>query len=147
MSDLAPAVLVVEDEKQIPPVPRLSSRWVVHEAATGRKGLVDAGTRADVVAGPRLPDIAGVDFIKNFRGWSTAPILVLSALGRGDRCRRSTPARTTIWPSRSASRGFGSRDVRAGRVSRMATPRPRSATFRSTSRAVVLRNGQPVHLP
>ena len=51
-----------------------------------------------------LPDIDGVDVVEGLRGWSTAPIIVLSA--RHSRSRRrstpSTPAPTTTSPNPSA---------------------------------------------
>ena len=84
MSDGTPCILVVEDERQI-------RRFVnsalaadgckVLEAETGRQGLVEAGTRRPdlVILDLGLPDIDGVEFIKELRNWSAVPIIVLSA--------------------------------------------------------------------
>ena len=72
--------------------------WQVFEAATIREGLVDAGTRKPdlVVLDLGLPDGDGIDFIREFRGWSDVPVIVLSRAhrrGRQDRTRW-TPAPT-----------------------------------------------------
>ncbi|MFW1406290.1 response regulator, partial [Vibrio parahaemolyticus] len=46
-----------------------------------QRGLIDAATRRPelVVLDLGLPDGDGLDFIREFRGWSQAPVLVLSA--------------------------------------------------------------------
>ncbi len=54
------------------------------------RGLIDAGTRRPdlVVLDLGLPYGDGVDFIREFRSWSTAPVLVLSArAGETDKIR------------------------------------------------------------
>uniref|UniRef100_E6PUG8 KDP operon transcriptional regulatory protein kdpE n=1 Tax=mine drainage metagenome TaxID=410659 RepID=E6PUG8_9ZZZZ len=45
------------------------------------RGLIDAGTRKPdlVILDLGLPDGDGIDFIRDFRGWSGAPLIVLSA--------------------------------------------------------------------
>jgi two-component system KDP operon response regulator KdpE len=81
----APArVLVVEDEADIRRFVRLaleSEQHDVTEAASLQRALIEAGTRRPdlVVLDLGLPDGDGVDFIREFRSWSTAPVLVLSA--------------------------------------------------------------------
>lgn len=84
MSEPAPVVVVVEDEKQIRRFVRSAleeegSR--VFDAETAAQGLVEAGTRkpALVVLDLGLPDRDGVEFIKDLRGWSSVPVIVLSA--------------------------------------------------------------------
>jgi two-component system, OmpR family, KDP operon response regulator KdpE len=77
-------LLVIDDELQIRRVVRhaLESDEVrVLEAATGREGLdLAAAERPDlVVLDLGLPDMAGADVCRDLRGWSTAPIVVLSA--------------------------------------------------------------------
>ena len=84
MAELAPSVLVVEDERQIRRFVRSTLEAEgcrVFESESGRQGLVDAGTRRPdlVMLDLGLPDIDGVDFIKDLRSWTTTPILVLSA--------------------------------------------------------------------
>ena len=82
---MAPArVLVVEDEADIRRFVRValeSERHDVTEAATLQRALIEAGTRRPdlVVLDLGLPDGDGVDFIREFRSWSSSPVLVLSA--------------------------------------------------------------------
>jgi two-component system KDP operon response regulator KdpE len=75
---------VVEDEPQIRRFVRgalESEGCQVFEAETFKKGLVEAGTRKPdlVVLDLGLPDGDGVDFIRDLRGWSGVPVVVLSA--------------------------------------------------------------------
>ncbi|HJV68984.1 two-component system response regulator KdpE [Ideonella sp.] len=81
----APArVLVVEDEADIRRFVRLaleSEGLEVFEADGVKRALIDAGTRRPelVVLDLGLPDGDGVDFIRDLRGWSAMPVIVLSA--------------------------------------------------------------------
>lgn len=84
MSELAPVVIVVEDEKQIRRFVRAALEEEgcrVFEAETAAQGLTEAGTRkpALVVLDLGLPDRDGVEFIRDLRGWSHVPVIVLSA--------------------------------------------------------------------
>ena len=84
MSDPAPLALLVEDERQIRRFVRMALEgegWHVVEADTVRQALTDAATRRPelVILDLGLPDRDGVEFIRDFRGWSQAPIVVLSA--------------------------------------------------------------------
>ena len=84
MSDVAPTVLLVEDEPQIRRFVRGALEeegWVVFEADTLKRGLIEAGTRTPelIILDLGLPDGDGIDFISELRGWSSAPIIVLSA--------------------------------------------------------------------
>ena len=84
MKEHASIVLVVEDEKQIRRFVRTSLEEEgcrVFEASTLAGGLVEAGERKPdlIMLDLGLPDGNGVDFIRDLRGWSDAPILVLSA--------------------------------------------------------------------
>ena len=77
-------VLVIDDEPQIRRVVRHaleSEATRVLEAATGRDGIdLAAAERPDlIVLDLGLPDIAGADVCRDVRGWSNAPIVVLSA--------------------------------------------------------------------
>ncbi|MBT9513573.1 MAG: two-component system response regulator KdpE [Acidovorax sp.] len=77
-------VLVVEDEPQIRRFVRSALEaegWQVHEAGTLREGLSAAGTRQPdlLVLDLGLPDGDGVELIRDVRGWSAVPIIVLSA--------------------------------------------------------------------
>ena len=80
----AARVLMIEDEPEIRRFVRMaleSEGMEVFDAATLQRGLIDAATRRPelVVLDLGLPDGDGLDFIREFRGWSTAPIVVLSA--------------------------------------------------------------------
>lgn len=84
MSDPIPRVLIVEDEAEIRRFVRLALEaegLEVHEADTAQRGLIDAGTRRPdlVVLDLGLPDRDGVEFIRDLRGWSQLPVIVLSA--------------------------------------------------------------------
>lgn len=84
MPSLHKTVLVVDDEPQIRRVLRhaLSEDGTrVIEAATAREGLdLAAAERPDlIVLDLGLPDGSGEDVCRQIRGWSKAPILVLSA--------------------------------------------------------------------
>ena len=84
MTEPAPTALLVEDERQIRRFVRTAMEaegWQVVEAETMKQGLIDAGTRKPdlVVLDLGLPDGNGIDFIRDFRGWSSVPVIVLSA--------------------------------------------------------------------
>ncbi len=79
-----PTAIVIEDEPQIRRFVRgalETEGWLVHEAGTLRDGLAAAGTRQPdlLVLDLGLPDGDGVALIRDVRGWSTVPIIVLSA--------------------------------------------------------------------
>lgn len=84
MSEAMARVIVVEDEPQIrrfvgealrregcAPIPASTARQGLDEAAMGKTDLVilDLG----------LPDMDGLEFIRELRSWSRTPILILSA--------------------------------------------------------------------
>ena len=80
----SPTVVVIEDEPQIRRFVRTALEaegWLVHEADTAKKGLTEAGTRKPdlLVLDLGLPDGNGLDVIRDVRGWSAVPIIVLSA--------------------------------------------------------------------
>ncbi|HVX41039.1 MAG TPA: response regulator transcription factor [Gemmatimonadaceae bacterium] len=77
-------VLVVDDEPQIRRLVRnvLAPEHVrVIEAATGRDAIDQAAAErpALIVLDLGLPDVQGADVCREVRGWSSAPIIVLSA--------------------------------------------------------------------
>ena len=79
-----PVAILIEDEPQIRRFVRLALEaegWQVHEADTAKRGLLDAGTRKPdlLVVDLGLPDGDGLDVIRDVRGWSNVPIVVLSA--------------------------------------------------------------------
>ena len=80
-------VLVVDDEPQILRALRINLRvrqYDVHTAASGAEALEMAGKYPPdlVILDLGLPDMEGVEVIEGLRGWSSAPIIVLS--GRAD---------------------------------------------------------------
>jgi two-component system, OmpR family, KDP operon response regulator KdpE len=84
MSDLSINVVLIEDEKQIRRFVRtaLEAEGIaVYDAETGKQGLVEAATRKPdlVIVDLGLPDTDGLEVIRELRGWSELPIIVLSA--------------------------------------------------------------------
>ena len=80
-------VLVVDDEPQILRALRINLRvrgYEVDTAATGGQALETAGHHPPdlVILDLGLPDLDGVEVIGGLRGWTSAPIIVLS--GRAD---------------------------------------------------------------
>ena len=80
-------ILIVEDEPQIRKFLRVSlsaQGYRLQEAATGRQGLIDAASQQPdlVVLDLGLPDLDGIEWLAEFRGWSTTPVIVLSARGQ-----------------------------------------------------------------
>ena len=83
---LQPVVIVIEDEPQIRRFVRgalEAEGWQVFEAGTLQRGLSEAGTRQPdlLVLDLGLPDGDGLALIRDVRGWSGVPIIVLSARG------------------------------------------------------------------
>jgi two-component system KDP operon response regulator KdpE len=77
-------VLVVEDDADIRRFVRVALESEGHrvaEAADVERALVEAGLCAPdlVILDLGLPDADGVSFVRQFRSWSSAPVLVLSA--------------------------------------------------------------------
>src|SRR5271154_1851949 len=84
MSEPSPVAILVEDERQIRRFVRTALEaegWSVHETDTLRQGLVDAGTRKPdlIILDLGLPDGDGMEFLRDLRGWSNVPVIVLSA--------------------------------------------------------------------
>jgi two-component system KDP operon response regulator KdpE len=80
----APIAVIIEDEPQIRRFVRAALEtegWLVHEADTIKRGLTEAGTRKPdlLVLDLGLPDGDGLELIRDVRGWSSVPIVVLSA--------------------------------------------------------------------
>ena len=80
-------VLVVDDEPQILRALRINLRvreYEVHVAATGAEALKVASRYPPdlVILDLSLPDLDGVEVIQGLRGWTNAPVIVLS--GRAD---------------------------------------------------------------
>jgi two-component system KDP operon response regulator KdpE len=81
-----PRVLVVDDEPQILRALQMKLRsagYAVETAATAKDALAQAAMRPPdaVILDVLLPDGSGTDVCRELRRWSSAPILVLSAVG------------------------------------------------------------------
>ncbi len=81
--------LIIDDEIQIRRLLRLaleSRDYVVREAESGRLGLQEAAFhRPDVVLlDLGLPDMDGLEVLKNLREWSEVPVLILSVRDQED---------------------------------------------------------------
>jgi two-component system KDP operon response regulator KdpE len=84
MSGQEVTVLVVEDEPEIRRFLRTSlpaHGFRLVETVTGQEGLIEAKARNPdlVLLDMGLPDIDGCEVIRQIRGWSAMPIVVLSA--------------------------------------------------------------------
>ncbi|EPX83748.1 response regulator [Salipiger mucosus] len=76
-------ILVIDDEHQIRRFLRITFEAEGHsvsEASTGREGAAKAATNAPdvVILDLGLPDRDGKDVLREIRGWSEVPVLVLS---------------------------------------------------------------------
>lgn len=84
MNEARRVALVVEDDARIRRFVHAaldSEGWLVEEALTREDALARAGALkpAVVLLDLGLPDGDGVGFLRAFRGWSSAPVIVLSA--------------------------------------------------------------------
>jgi len=84
MPDSRATILVVEDEPEIRRFLRAAfgaEGYRVVESASGRRGAIDAGSHKPDLAiiDLALPDIDGIEVIRQIRAWSPMPIIVLSA--------------------------------------------------------------------
>jgi len=80
-------ILVIDDEPQILRALQINLRvrgYEVYTAATGAEALQQASRHPPdlVILDLGLPDLDGVEVIEGLRGWTSAPIIVLS--GRAD---------------------------------------------------------------
>ncbi|MFZ5449919.1 MAG: response regulator [Thermodesulfobacteriota bacterium] len=82
-----PSILLIEDDAQIRRFLRASlvtQGYELIEAETGKEGLALAASRVPdvVLLDLGLPDMEGLEVIKQLRTWSSVPIIVLSARGQ-----------------------------------------------------------------
>jgi two-component system, OmpR family, KDP operon response regulator KdpE len=83
--------VLVDDEAAMLRALRINLRvreYDVATAATGQEALTEAGHRPPdaVILDLGLPDLDGIEVIRRLRGWSSAPIIVLSGrAGPGDK--------------------------------------------------------------
>ncbi len=87
MSENRPKILIIEDD---PPIRRFlhvslsSHSYEVMDAQTGKDGLMQAIQQPPevVILDLGLPDMEGVEVIRQLRDWSAVPIIVVSARGQ-----------------------------------------------------------------
>jgi two-component system KDP operon response regulator KdpE len=156
-NETSPVALIVEDEPQIRRFVRMALEgegWQVHQSETLKRGLIDAGTRTPdlIILDLGLPDGDGMSLIRDVRGWSPVPIIVLSArIDEGDKI-----AALDAGADDYLTKPFGIGELLA-RV-RAALRRQHKGITEASSRVgfgkievdlnkrLVTREGQPVHL-
>jgi two-component system, OmpR family, KDP operon response regulator KdpE len=84
---MSPTILLIEDDPQIRRFLRASlvtQGYELIEAGTGKEGLALAASRVPevVLLDLGLPDMEGLEVIKQLRTWSSVPIIILSARGQ-----------------------------------------------------------------
>ncbi len=87
MPDQGPLILIIEDEQ---PIRRFLRTTLVNhgyklvEATTAQEGLAQAASRPPdlVILDLGLPDLDGLEVIRQLREWTTLPIIILSARGQ-----------------------------------------------------------------
>jgi len=157
MFDYRPSILIIEDDPGIRRFVRIALEnegAAIAEAETVQRGLIEAGTRHPdlVILDLGLPDADGMTLIRELRGWTEVPVLVLSArdaeadkigaLDAGADDYLSKPfgvgellARVRVLLRRHGRGGAGQpSEIRFGDI---------TLDF---SRRSVSRNGEPVHL-
>ena len=157
MSENAPRVVVIEDEKQIRRFVRAALEdegCQVYEAETGAQGLIEAATRKPdlVVLDLGLPDRDGVGVIRDLRSWSNVPVIILSARSNEDDKIGALDAGADDYLTKPFGLGELLARTRAllRRKSRAGDSMASVVTFGEItvdlSRRTVQRNGGPVHL-
>jgi len=84
MSEPKTVIVAIEDDPQIRRFLRTgleSHGFQIHEADAGKLGLIEAANRKPdlVILDLGLPDMDGVEVVKQIREWSSMPVIVLSA--------------------------------------------------------------------
>jgi two-component system KDP operon response regulator KdpE len=154
-----PKVLIIEDEEADSPL--RPGAAVEAEACAGRsrpkrmaQGLLEAGTRKPdlLILDLGLPDGNGIELIRDLRGWSDVPVLILSARSQENDKIDALDAGADDYLTKPFSVG----ELRA-RVRALLRRRARSGEAASPlvefgniavdlSRRLVTRGGEPVHL-
>ena len=153
----AAKVLIVEDEKQIRRFVRVAVEeegCQVAEAETMADGLLQAGARQPdlLVLDLGLPDGNGVDLIRDLRGWSDMPVLILSARSQETDKIEALDAGADDYLTKPFSVGELRARVRALLRRRSRSPESASPIIEfgsvvvDLSRRVVTRQGDEVHL-
>jgi two-component system KDP operon response regulator KdpE len=87
MAPDGPLILIVEDEEPIRRFLRATlsaADYRLVESETGHEALRLAGSQPPdlVILDLGLPDMSGMDVLRQLRGWLQVPVIVLSAMGR-----------------------------------------------------------------
>lgn len=87
MSTEGPKLLLIEDEQEIRRFLRValgSHGYQLLESVTGKEGIMQAATQQPdlMILDLGLPDLDGMDVIRQVREWSPMPIIILSARGQ-----------------------------------------------------------------
>ena len=87
MTTEGPKILLIEDEQEIRRFLRVSlvgQGYRLVESATGRDGVMQAASQQPdlMILDLGLPDIDGMEVIRQVREWSQMPIIILSARGQ-----------------------------------------------------------------
>jgi two-component system KDP operon response regulator KdpE len=82
-------ILIIDDEVQIRRLLEItlsSSGFKIHEAATGKEGLLNAATHNPglIILDLGLPDADGSEILKRLREWFSKPIIILSVRNSED---------------------------------------------------------------
>ena len=150
-------VLIIEDEKQIRRFVRAALEedgCQIAEAETMAQGLIEAGSRKPdlLILDLGLPDGNGIDLIRDLRGWSDVPVLILSARSQENDKIDALDAGADDYLTKPFSVGELRARVRAllRRRSRSGETASPVIEFGTTvvdlSRRMVSRAGEPVHL-
>lgn len=157
MSGAGSTLLLVEDDAQIRRFVRQALEregYTVREAVSFAAGLIDAGTAkpAMVILDLGLPDGDGQQFVRELRGWSQIPVLILSARTIESDKIDVLDAGADDYLTKPFSVGELLARVRAllRRGSRSGTPESALVNFGEVSvdmtRRLVTRAGVPVHM-
>ena len=81
---MSAVIIIIEDEAQIRRFLRTSlasEGYHVIEAETGKQGLVEAAMRKPdlIILDLGLPDMDGIEVVRELRAWSSVPVVILSA--------------------------------------------------------------------
>ncbi len=149
-------VILIEDDSQIRNFVKGALEgegWKVFDTETGQRGLIEAGSRKPdlLVVDLGLPDMDGVDVVRDFRNWSTVPVLILSARSAEQEKILALDAGADDYLTKPFGVGELLARVRAVTRRRLqgadASPKLGFGDVEvDFSRHSVTRNGQPIHL-
>jgi len=152
----AGAAILIEDEPQIRRFVKEALEaegWKVFEVENGKRGLIEAGSRKPdlLVVDLGLPDMDGVEVVREFRNWSSVPVLILSARSEEQEKILALDAGADDYLTKPFGIGELLARVRAVTRRRLqgaeASPKLCFGDVEADfSRHVVTRNGVPVHL-